>query len=157
MRRNACNCLPPAGSQPCTATLIAWRLGAESDPAVVEPVGQAALWMRLWGSTKVQERTSIAAAWRSAHLVVLFVGVKWSTVSGPMQATIATLGQLGWAPCSPHQWLAPGRDAYADLNDKSENAQVLILDQVRESAQKAVWKTAAKHYLGGGLEEGAPS
>ncbi len=27
MRRNACSCLPPAGSQPCPATFLAGRLG----------------------------------------------------------------------------------------------------------------------------------
>ncbi len=157
MRKNARMCVTPAGAQSCTTTLLAWRLGPRSDPAVTAPTRQVKLWQRLWRSSPPSEKRQIAKAWKRAHPRILLHGVKWGCVSGPLQATVAALGQLGWAPVSPNKWLAPGKDKMADLDDTAPNAAVQIAAAVEDSAAEAAWRAAASHHLGGGLEEGEPS
>jgi hypothetical protein len=74
MRRNACMSVVPAGSQPCSTTLIAWRLGADADPAVREPLNQLAMWRRLWTTSRPKERDDIRRAWQRAIPRVLLGG-----------------------------------------------------------------------------------
>ncbi len=131
MRRNARACVVPAGAHACSATLLAWRLGPRSDPAVTAPVRQVRLWQRLWHSSSGAERREIAKAWRRAHPRMLLHGVKWGCSSGPLQATFATLGQLGWAPVAPNRWLTPDRQTMADLDDAAPNAATQIADASR--------------------------
>ncbi len=74
-----------------------------------------------------------------------------------MQATIATLGQLGWAPVQPDRWLTEEKTHYADLSEPAPEAGAQIELQVKLAAKRAVWRGAAGHHLGGGLAEGIPS
>ncbi len=157
MRQNARVCVVPAGTHSCTTTLLAWRLGPRCDPAVVAPVRQAKLWQRLWHSSTPREKKEITKAWQHGHPRVLLHGVKWGRVSGPLQATVAALGQLGWAPVAPNHWLAPDRATMADLDDASPSADAQIAEAIEASAADAVWKASASHYLGAGLDEGEPS
>ncbi len=102
-------------------------------------------------------RRDVRKAWRRAHPRILLNGVHWGSVTGVMQATIATIGQLGWIPTAPDKWLDESRTQYADLNDAAPEAGPQIVLAVRRSAQRAVWRKAAEHHLGRGLEEGVPS
>ncbi len=157
MRRNACMCVKPAGAQPCSASLLAWRIEGADDPAVSAPRRQIQLWRRIWSTTKGGERAAVRKAWRTAHPKILLGKVNWGAASGPMQATIATLGQLGWSPVSPSRWLSPDKSTHADLEDDDPQAAWQIEQAVERSARRAVWKAAAAHHLGAGLEEGIPS
>ncbi len=156
LRNTATASVAPAGSQACVASLLAWRLGEHADPAVHEPVGQVALWLRLWTSTGADERRIITKAWQKAVPRILLGGVHWGRAVASLQATVATLGQLGWVPSTPARWLASCRSTYADADDGDPNAHAQILQAVRRSAQDAVWRRAAAHHLGRGLEEGLP-
>ncbi len=157
MRLNAVQCVTKAGSHPCVATLIAWRLGPDTDPAAREPLRQVQMWMRLWNTTPTEEKGAIRKAWRRALPKVLLKGVQWGRVSGPLHATIATLGQMGWAPIQPDKWLVEDRSTYADLSEQAPEAASQILQTIRASAMDAVWRGAASHWLGKGLELGTPS
>ena len=46
---------------------------------------------------------------------ILLEGVNWACVTGPSQATIAVLGQVGWHPISPDKWLTPDNEEFAEL------------------------------------------
>ncbi len=157
MRRNACASVVPAGSQPCPASLIAWRLGADADLAVREPVRQISMWRRLWATSGSKDKAEIRRAWIRAVPRVLLGGVHWGRVTGALQATVATLGQIGWIPNGPSRWLAPARTHDADLDDAAPTAGAEIENAIRETAVQANWRRAAGHHLGGGLDEGAPS
>ncbi len=157
MRRNACMSVAPAGAQPCSTSLIAWRLGSGADPAVREPLRQVSLWRRIWNTTPQEQRADIKKAWRRAVPKILLHGIKWSKVTGTLQATVATLAQLGWVPSAPSRWATPCRSHYADLDDQAPEAGALIEQAVRLSAENAAWASAAQHHLGGGLQEGIPS
>ncbi len=157
MRRNAALSVSAAGLRPCLASLLAWRLDEDCDPAVREPLKQVQLWRRLWDTTPEAERSDLRKAWRRALPKVLLKGVHWGAVSGPMQATIATLGQVGWAPVQPDRWLTEDRTRYADLSDPAPEAGAQIELQVKLAAKRLLWRGAASHHLGRGLEEGIPS
>ena len=49
MRRAAVRSVASAGTQPCTTTILAWRLGNRKDPGIQVPLDQIKLWMKLWG------------------------------------------------------------------------------------------------------------
>ncbi len=124
---------------------------------MAEPLRQVQLWMRLWGAMEGQEKADVRKAWRRILPKVLLGGVRWNLVSGTMHATVAVLGQLGWAPVQPGKWLVEDRGSYADLDDKSPEAGAQIQNEVRLAATRKVWQGAAAHHLGGGLAGGVPS
>ncbi len=157
MRRNAALSVATAGLRPCLASLLAWRLDEDSDPAVREPLKQIQLWRRLWCTTPEADKADLRKAWRRALPKVLLKGVRWGSVSGPMQATIATVGQLGWAPVQPDRWLTEDRTQYADLSEAAPEAGGQIELQLKLAAKRVLWRGAAGHHLGGGLDEGIPS
>ncbi len=157
MRRNAALSVAKAGLKPCTASLLAWRLDGDADPAIRTPLRQVQLWMRLWTSTPDSQKAELRTAWKRALPKLLLKGVNWGLVSGPMQSTIACLGQLGWAPVQPDKWVTEDRLQYADLADAAPEAWGQIEQQIRLSAARAVWRGASCHHLGKGLGEGIPS
>ena len=156
MRRAAALCASPAGAQPCITTMLAWRLGPRRDPAAAVPLEQVSMWMRLWARSSEDQRCQLRTAWARALPRVLLGGVRWARVTGPMQATIAVLGQAGWHPVAPDRWISAEGTEYAEL-DWAPHANVAILEALRESFEAAAWKTAATHFLGRGLESGTPS
>ncbi len=156
MRRAAVLSVAPAGAQPCTTTIIVWRLGSHRDPAVAAPLEQVKLWMRMWARAPAAQRKELEMAWMRALPRVLLGGVHWSRVTGPLQATIAVLGQLGWHPVAPDRWISIDGSEYAEL-DWSPYANVGILQALAAGLEAAAWRSAARHFLGQGLETGAPS
>ena len=75
-------------------------------------------------------------------------------MAGPLQATIATLGQLGWHPAAPDHWFTADRRLHAEL-EWSEFANEGILEALEQDLLAATWKASSDHFLGGGLDEGA--
>ncbi len=108
-------------------------------------------------SSALEEKREYRAAWTTALPRMLLNGVQWARASGPLQGTIAAMGQLGWVPAQPARWLAPDGATDADLEETDGGAQNDVDEAIQFSAETAVWRTAASHFLGGGLEEGTPS
>jgi hypothetical protein len=77
MRRNAALSVAGAGLKPCTASLLAWRLDEEADPAIRAPLRQVQLWRRLWTSTPDDQKGELRIAWRRALPKLLLKGVNW--------------------------------------------------------------------------------
>ena len=156
MRRAAAASVAKAGTQPCTTTLLAWRLGAHRDPATAMPLEQVKLWMKLWARATRQQRRELRAAWVRALPRILLGGVHWKSVTGPMQATMAVLGQVGWRPIEPDKWITEDGREYGEL-EWSEYANAGILETLSRAFETATWRSAAPHFLGGGLAHGTPS
>ena len=156
MRRAAVLCVAPAGVQPCTATILAWRLKPRCDPAIATPLAQVEQWMKLWKRASGDERTDLRRAWARALPRTLLKGIHWSTVSGPMQATVAVLGQAGWHPVSPDKWISRTHTEYAEL-DWSPFANTGILEALAQDFESSVWLAAEAHFLGRGLGRGVPN
>ena len=66
MRRTAAMTVATAGVQPCTSTLLCWRLGAHMDPAIALPLEEIRLWMGLWARTSTSQRAELRMAWARA-------------------------------------------------------------------------------------------
>ncbi len=150
MRRAAVNCVAPAGAQPCTTTILAWRLSKRRDPAIASPLEQVQLWMRLWARATPAQRKEIRIAWARALPKVVHRGVKWAQVAGPLQATMAVLGQVGWHPVAPDHWFSAGGTELAEL-DWAPFANAGIREALAMAFEQAAWRSAAQHLLGGGL------
>ena len=159
MRRNAVLCVKQAGTQPCSTTLLRWRLDHASDPAWKEPVRQIQLWIQLWKGTKSNgHATQIRQAWKTEQSSVLQRGVNWSRVKGPLSATVATLKLHGWRPASPDTWFVNegAKEENAVLSGKPFESEMVIRRFGRD-VETSIWKEAASHYMGMGLEKGTPS
>ena len=156
MRRAAIRSVKNAGTQPCTTTTLAWRLGNRRDPGVQVPLDQIKLWMRLWGRANTTQRRDIRIAWSRALPRILLNGIHWERVSGPMQATIAVLSQIGWHPVQPNRWMDGGKDNLAEL-EWATFANTAITEAVAEELERLAWRDAASHFLGAGLETGTPN
>ncbi len=76
-------------------------------------------------------------------------------VTGPMQATMAVLGGIGWRPVAPDKWIDAAGDQYAELG-WSPFANASILDTLTVAFERAAWVSASSHFLGRGLESGTP-
>ena len=121
-----------------------------SDPARASAIVDA-----LMVRANKHERRDFRIAWARALPRILLGRLHWARVSGPVQATIAVLGQVGWHPVSPDKWIAPGGTEYAELG-WSEFANAAILDELVVAFERAAWRSASDHFLGGGLETGIP-
>ena len=116
VRRAAALCAAPAGMQPCATTLLAWQLGSHSDPAVTMPLDWVKMWMQLWARASQSQRRSLRVAWARALPRILLGGVRWwARVTGPLQATIAILGQIGWHAVEAARWISKDGNEYAEL------------------------------------------
>ncbi len=155
-RRAAAVCLGNAGWRPCLASLLKLKGSDRHDPEVELMVQQIALWLDLWWRASSQERHDITEAWRIKRDVLgarPAVG-RWRIVAGPMSATIATLLELGWYPIQPNHWLTPDKTQAAIR--VTIHCQASILEAIRRSAERRVWKIASEHWGGQGLEQGVP-
>ena len=103
LRRQAAIAAAPPGLHACHTSVIWWKLGAKHDPHVHISIQPVRLFLQLLANNiPGRLRPCIAAQW--ARLSPLFSsGVRtWRQVSGPLQATLATLLGLGFA-APPHQ------------------------------------------------------
>ena len=78
-------------------------------------------------------------------------GDMWSKAKGPISATICTVWEIGWQPISPTRWLANEAMAYID---GPRFAKAQILGQAAKDLERKLWRDAAHHAHGEGLEEG---
>ena len=143
--------LGKAGQCGSSAIAIAFPMG--TDPAVkvrVEIIGQ---WLRTWLSSSDDEKLQIRREWpRNIHR--LNHKARWSMVYGPLRAAIATLLDLGWSPVAPDHWKEPGDDGlwwqFTGLGDFKR-----FHDAVARTAMAPLWRKAAEHMSGKGMENGA--
>ena len=73
------------------------------------------MWMRIWGRATVAQRRELRTAWARAIPRIMLDGVRWERVTGPMQATIAVLAQIGWHPVHPNKWIDAEKENMAEL------------------------------------------
>ena len=71
------------------------------------------MWLDLWKDNpglKADERL----AWRTMHDKLVANGkVRLNLVTGPLAATIATMGSMGWKTPYPEQWTDPSGTSWA--------------------------------------------
>jgi ribonuclease HI len=153
VRTLAVNALGCSTSQQCVTSTLALSIGCYMDPAVKVKVSIIYQWMEILFSKAFIPRAA-EAAWTKAVVRLGAASKLWSSVSGPLQATIATLLELQWQPVGPTRW----RDSSGSLWVLSDLAGECstrncdtILRAVRHDALKLVWQRALGHRGSSGL------
>ena len=137
----------------CTSTAF---IKAREHPEVEEKARQPVLWSDLWLEAGPEDRALITSAWCSARdaLRDLRPGDRWQRVKGPNAATIAVLLDAGWGPHRPDHWTTNKGTNYRI--GASPGSAVIIGMAFRDCTADLAWSRAAGHFMGGGLEAGAP-
>ena len=79
----------------------------------------------------------------------------WNNIIGPLEATVAVLYMLEWKAPKVHVWTS-GEGSRFKLGSLGRARSWKIVEAVEKSAEARVWRKAAKHTFGNGLEEGTP-
>jgi hypothetical protein len=124
-------------------------MGKENDIFLKAAVDQVRMWLYLADKA---EPVRIAKAWWAMKTHFTLAVVPWSTVKGPMGATITTLDMIGWNPITPTKWV----DMKGATWKASTGAcQTALVREIREQAAELIWWRAAAHRNGEGLQGGA--
>ena len=85
--------------------------------------------------------------------------LKWRKVTGPMTATMKALLDNGWKIVKPDKWVRVIGNDEKELAKITENPHETraVLRAFGQDVEFEIWRKAAKHYLGRGLENGPPS
>ncbi len=159
MRGNIKTATPFGGTQACLTTTLAWLFSPAADAGVKIPCEQLDAWVLSWGKLDATDRRETRVTWALA-LGKILKGKKTSQTKGPVAATIAAVMHLGWKPAAPDLWIVrgPGGETKATIRlDGKTNTRFQITAQAQADAQDILWKSAAKHAHGEGLEGGTPS
>ena len=156
--RRALGALVPghrAGS--CLTTALNLEVG-DKDPGIAFPTSVVRNWFEGAGRDETSRRRA-AAAWPHAwvNITMAKAAGRWAQVKGIISGVIFAMSQLGWGMMEAERWIHPSGDAYAIRTDDDGEVEdtAPFLEVVRESARVGLWRGAAKHHLGGGLEGGA--
>jgi len=145
---------PFTASGTCVTTSIALSHGPEWDPAVRIPRQIAVFWLDLWRTTYSREALHTRIAWDRVYrrFQATLPQNRWRITKGPISTAIGTLMDLHWDPVRPDLWKGPEGAVWKVIDDVDSTD---IGDSVSAAAQRATWARAARHFCGGGLEQGA--
>ena len=93
----------------------------------------------------------VARAWWRSKAKFYSSPSPWSTVTGPMGATIGMLQRIGWHPTSPTKWVDHNGNTW---QYSWEGSLSPILQATQEAAEYAVLRVAAEHRNGDGIQSG---
>ena len=98
------------GTGACITSVLAWLFGPTADPLVKQAAEQLDMWVLTWKDFDPQERRETRVTWAVA-LGSILGGTPLLRPKGPVEATIATLMQLGWQPSHPDRWVLSKSEA----------------------------------------------
>ena len=78
---------------------------------------------------------------------------RWRMAFGPVASLILVLRDRGWSPLCSTKWRDPNGLHWCMVQDALDLKS--CAHAVRETLNRDVWRQAASHHLGAGLEEGA--
>ena len=136
------------------ATVLAWHFGPTADARVGRPLEQIDAWMQVWTSTKATHRHDARFTWQR-HLTQHLTSGNSLISMGPAAGTINAVLRAGWKPSRPDLWQV--EEGTSIVLDRSPFARFQIIARAQVDLQRQVWKQAALHEHGGGLETGIPS
>ena len=144
------------GFNPCPISLTSFHLGFV--PSVRAIGKQVSAWIRNWSKADEETRSSWGSGWQRIRddLTKIPVEARWSRVTSPISATIATLLHIGWSPIQANHWLAKDRRDQAVIGRGSwEDAQ--IVKAIEEEAELLAWKRASTNsFAAKELDQGPP-
>ena len=133
----------------CSTSAIAIQFRDGADPAVRIRTQIISQWIGIWVAASEEKRQEIVTLWpRQIHR--LQHSARWSRVKGPMQATIATLIDLGWVPNHPDRWMEPPpSDILWTITGPGDLEA--FKKAIGRSAMASLWNSADAHHCGKGL------
>ena len=135
----------------CATTAIA--LAFKVDPAI-ELFRRLLVAFARWSCDALLEVSRLRVAWRKAFEVMIGPhGPNFAKVTGPMGAVIASVASVGWCPFSLEAWPSPDGVRWAVGPSSVSKVAKAILSDV----QVILWRLAARHHLGQGLELSPPA
>ena len=136
----------------CTTTAIMLDQEVGKDPEVFLRVELLVTWLEAMCAMKGR-MFSVKWVWKRLT-ERLRVKSRWSRVSGHMAAVIATLLDISWKPLEPLKWEDSQGDIW-EIDPEAPEAAYQLRALLTQQISMAIWKRAAKHYCGAGLEQGA--
>ena len=133
----------------CPTTAIWLCLGEKMDPIRRAISDQINMWFATYQEF---DPILVSKAWWAQKVRFETSPSPWSTVKGPIGATIGTLKFLGWIPITPYKWVDPTGQAW---EAKPGAGTGLLLHEMRMYLDQAIWVGAANHRCGQGLQVGA--
>ena len=134
--------------QKCQTTLIWLTLGKEQDPAMKIPVEQVKMWLHIFG---IHNSMEVYRAWTNIKSRLEHSDRPWSSVKGPMGATIMTMKQLGWNPLGPSRWIDHEDNTWQITADCSAT---VFIQAIKDRITQRLWSEAMDHRWGSGVEGG---
>lgn len=124
-----------------------------ADPAIAMPYDQLTAYIHMWKSLP-SLHAQIQACWTAQvhKLRNRPPNRRWTTITGFLPATIATLMQNEWQPYSSSIWVS-NKGAVYRLKDWPANQENLEKEW-KANIQQKIWQKASRHIHGAGIENG---
>lgn len=125
------------------------------DPAVTVRLAHVKEWLVFWRNADLRTKLAVTGWWLECKRRLQIAGpnCKWKFVKGPVAAIVVMLGDIGWVPERPAQWI--DETGVIWVHDEGGVDTKPLLTAIARAALKMAWQRAADHFHGGGLEEGA--
>ena len=160
MRTNLKSATQFGGTYACTATCLTYLFGPSVDPYIKNTTEQLDMWFQTWEKIDAIERKATRVTWATI-VGRLLKGETLSCPRGPLEATVRALISLHWQPSAPDRWvlatdLKGNATQWVDLSCGG-SVRFQVTAKASNDAQILLWKKAAAHAYGSGLETGIPS
>ena len=134
----------------CTTSLIGIVFGSDLDPGISLRRALLDTWLQLYSENSKQHML-IRTVWHNKTENLSDVH-RWSKVSGLLDATIATLLDIGWDPIEADTWIT--HSMHICHIDALAGNRKDILTAVQEAITHKQQTQASQHYMGEGAEHG---
>ena len=109
-------------------------------------IDQIKMWFDL---IKDADMTRVSRAWWHAKARYYKSPNPWSTVKGPIAATLATLDCIGWQPISPYKWIDQHNSVW-QYTPKGNTME--IVNALKLATERRIWIRATEHHAAKGLD-----
>ena len=152
LRASAARALPEYRNGACTTTILAIAMDRQ-DPAISLRLEIIDSWLDLWKSHP-QRRSIWKKSWESAYTALLKLRPKarWRLVTGGISALICTLLDMAWDPKSADRWTSDDGVIWGLTGEPCD--EVTMHCEIEKSIRRQLWKKAALHHNGQGLDIG---
>ncbi|CAK0800628.1 unnamed protein product [Prorocentrum cordatum] len=136
----------------CIATVMLLPC-QDDEPKMSALMDQVKNWFQPWVATP-DMRGRVRRRWRAVlkKLICTRPRARWKCVTGPMGALILSFRELGWTPRAPDAWVDDQGDEWRRVSDHDSCDE--LYQALGESVRRELWRAAAQHPEGRGLEEG---
>ena len=157
-RRSIGRTLSPGMRGRCLDTFLQLEVGAR-DPHFATAFQVLDAWIYLLSQPAHRKRAE--RAWPRARKLVLSrpPNKRWRRATGVTYAVICLLLDIGWQPDGPWDWVSDVGERFCVPDDAWDSGEELDWGPFKvafsQGLSRVLWRRAARHYCGGGLEAGA--